>query len=80
MEAEGRGAREEFRAAVERPDARLRPYDAAVVEGNLEILDRAIGEAAALLEEYPRDRRLLELLAAHHRQRMALVGQAMGTT
>lgn len=72
-EAEVLRAKETLRLAFERQRDELSPSTLKVVERNLSIIDEALADLRAALEEDPGNPRLQELLLARHRQQVELM-------
>ena len=72
-EAEVLRAKETLRLAIERRRSELSPSTLKVVERNLSIIDEALADLRAALEEDPENPRLQELLLAHHHQQVELM-------
>jgi anti-sigma factor RsiW len=67
------GARKQLVAALNARKASLSPQTLAVVERNLEIIDRAVGEMQAALARDPGNRELPALLLTAYRQEIDLL-------
>lgn len=76
VEAGYRQAAEELRATLELVGSDLPPATRARIEENLEIIDGAIAESRAALEEHPDDRELQELLASTYQRKLSVLQQA----
>lgn len=72
-EAEVLRAKETLRLAIERRRSDLSPSTLKVVERNLLIIDEALADLRAALEEDPENPRLQKLLLAHHQQQVELM-------
>jgi hypothetical protein len=67
------GARSQLLAALEARKGSLSPQTLAVVEENLKIIDRAVGEMQAALARDPGNRELPALLVTAYRQEIDLL-------
>jgi len=76
LESECTAVGKQILATLPGPPTRLTPSTAAAFEENLASLDRAIGETASALAEYPRDPALMRRLTAHYQRKLALLHEA----
>lgn len=77
LEREYGRAAEDLLAALERARSELPPGTARLVEQNVAVVERALAESRAALEEDPASPVLRELVLAAHRQRLDVLRRAM---